>query len=249
MSTTILKRGRDKEMQGIINLDTILQGPGLIPPHLKRFMDLNIDVDEAAMVTLTKNNMQGFFTTIGTGRNCPPAIKDAFDLEVKGFRLYDHGPVDPHRIYEKIAIFGNITEWEILGIRGHTALEKAPTQSTGESTQVAMLYPKLVLRTNQVGNQLFEVTNPATPDSKAKPPKVTHIRMYRYIGSVPPKSLDDYKPIGVAKRGLFASQIDPTSPDPEKKFFSYTYAKYEFKDGTMSIPSQVVVTEVMYLVE
>ncbi len=246
--STILKRDRDNEMNGIINLNTILQGPGLIPPHLKRHLDLNIDVDEAGVVTLTKDNMQGYYTTIGTGRNCPPAIKDAFDLEVKGFRLYDHGPVNPHRIYEKIAIFGNLTEWQILGIRGHTLLEKAPTQSTGEGTQNALLYPKMVLRTNQVGTQLFEVTNPATPTSTAKPPTVVFVRIYRYIGAEPPKTLDDFKPVGVAKRGLFASQIDPTSPDREKKFYSHTFAKYEFKDGTISMPSQVVVTEVMYMI-
>ncbi len=248
MGKPILSYNRDKIMQGITNLDTILQGPGQIPPNTKRYIDLNIAPEEAAKVTLTKNNVKGYYDIIGTGRNCPPAIKDAFDLEIKNFRLYDHGPVDPHRIYEKIAIFGNITEWEILEIRGHTALEKSPTQSTGEGTQNAMLYPKMALRTNQIGQQLFEVTNPATPNSVAKPDKVSHIRIYRYIGFEPPKSLDDFKAIGVAKRGLFLSLIDPTSPDKEKKFYSHHYAKYELKDGTMSMPSQVVVSEVMYMI-
>ena len=95
---------------------------------------------------------------------------------------------------------------------------------------------------------MFEVSNPAAPTSTAKPKNVAFIRIYRYIGSEPPKTLDDFKAVGVAKRGLFLSQLDPTSPDREKKFYSHHYAIYELKDGSMSMPSQVVVSEVMYMI-
>ncbi len=248
MAKENLEKTRQKALNKLKNLNTLQLSDGKVSPD-KKWKDWGLVIAESTYITGSYTELSGYMDIINTGRNCPPAIKDAFDLRLKEFKLYDHGPVDPHRIYEKIAIFGKLSDWETLEIRGHTTLAKQPTHSTGEGTQVFIPFPQMRLRSNAIGQQLFAVTNPATPTSRAKPPKVAFVRMYRYIGSEPPKSLDDFKPVGIASKGLFLSQTDVESPDPKTKYFSHHFAKYEFKDGTMSMPSQVVVTEVLYMVQ
>src|SRR3569832_20612 len=100
----------------------------------------------------------------------------------------------------------------------------------------------LALRRSAPGEHELTVTNPDTPESVALPEGGAFAEVMRYINSSdkPPASIDDYKQVGVAKRGLFISHFTDIPFDSSKKYYAWYYVRYQSKTGELGDPSNIV---------
>lgn len=74
---------------------------------------------------------------------------------------------------------------------------------------------------------ILRITDPNSPTTKAKPPGVARINVYRYLGTNPPANIAQYQLYGSATKALFASEF--TEEDVGKKAWYIT--QYENTRG------------------
>jgi hypothetical protein len=74
---------------------------------------------------------------------------------------------------------------------------------------------------------VLRITNPLTPDTKAKPTGVARINVYRYVGTTAPVNIGQYQLYGSATKALFTSEF--TEEDVGKKAWYIT--QYENTRG------------------
>ncbi|HNR18658.1 MAG TPA: hypothetical protein PKN75_07465 [Bacteroidia bacterium] len=73
----------------------------------------------------------------------------------------------------------------------------------------------------------LRITDPLTPDSKAKPQGLARINVYRYVGTTAPTAINQYQLYGSATKALFASEF--TEDEVGKKAWYIT--QYENTRG------------------
>ncbi len=195
---------------------------------------------ESAQWTSYRNEAQTIFTQYDTEALVNKLTRDQMNDLIRQVNDYDHGIGSIHHLLDKVALYGNMTDWEIFRVKRSTSLsDDSPTRSA----ELGNLVPVITLRSSSPGQHELTVNNPETPDIHALPDNVIFAEVYRYINEVaiPPKSILDFAQIGVAKRGLFLSNFADRTFDRTRKYYAWYIARYQARDGELGSPSNEVI--------
>jgi hypothetical protein len=167
-------------------------------------------------------------------------IRDQVDTLMRNVNEFDHDRDTGHRLLDKVAINGIITDWEIFRVKRSTSLAD---ETITESPDLGTKKPLLTLRSSSPGVHEFAVTNPDTPKSKALPAGVAFADVYRciYNAEKPPTTLGEYTLIGVPTRGIFLSRFEDQTFDRTKKYYASYMARYRGKSGEIGLFSNELV--------
>jgi hypothetical protein len=159
-------------------------------------------------------------------------IKDQVKALVRLVRKYDNDKATGHKLLDKVASFGSISDCEIFHVkRGTPIAASRSVRRSGPGIQKPVLGVKNISHSQ---HQLT-VTNPDTPRSKSLPEGIKFAKVYRFIGAAAPADIKQYEFIGNAKRGLIIS--DFSEGEQGKAFY---LARYESSSGELGSPSEVV---------
>lgn len=216
------------------------------PPHAKKYMDWGWTDEESAHVTLIRQQADDFFDIMKNKKNCPTAVRDQMTILIDDFMAFDHGKNEPHKLWDKIAAFGSITDCESAGIKRGTPLAKTPTQDD-EVPATEQIFKALVgMRKNLIGSHLISVVNSDSPSSKALPKGMKAAMVFCYIGTEAPTSIDQYKKIGNAKRGNFLNKFTDLQPVEGKKLYAWYIVRYENTKGEWGLLSNRLKAEIYF---
>jgi hypothetical protein len=163
-------------------------------------------------------------------------------LLIKEVNRYDHGRMHPHHLLNRVQLWGEMNDWITFNIKQGTPLEKKAVRTDGE---VGSQRPIITIRRNDYGFHTLSVTNADKPRSRALPPGISDILVYRYVGVKPPEDTTKYEYIGNAKRGIYRSNVAKyTSNKSEKKIYAWYIACYKSthgKRGMFCAPQQAII--------
>src|SRR3569832_907823 len=183
-----------------------------------------------------RKRAESYFTQYNTEAIVNKLIREQMFGLIKEVNEFDHGTSSSHYLLDKVALYGNLTDWDLFRVkRSTTQSDDSPTRSE----ELGTLCPVITLRKGAPGLHELTVNNPNTPVSHALPPNVVFAEVYRYINTsdAPPTSILNFEFIGVARRGLFTSTFIDRPFDLTKKYFAWFIARYQAKDGELGLPS------------
>ena len=70
-------------------------------------------------------------------------------------------------------------------------------------------------------------------------------KLFRYVGTEPPKTLDQYILVGNAKYGEFNSSLSEIELSPSTKLYAYYIARYESNKGELGDPCLMISAEII----
>jgi hypothetical protein len=228
MADSRILRQRTKFAGQIRVLDNLQISEG-VPPDTKKWENWHWIDAESAHVTEVRTKAEEYWNQMVDKKNCPPNTRDEMRILIHDFMAYDHGENEPHKLLNKIADFGTIQDCNTVGVKRGTPLAKSPNLS-GSNVVVSKVSPVIDVRFNKIGRHLLTVRNPETPDSRALPPGIKFARMYCAIGTTKPANLNQYVPIGNAKRGLFENLFENIESS-EDRLYAFYYGRYETTKG------------------
>ena len=152
-------------------------------------------------------------------------------ITIKAAREFVGYGVNGHRLWLKIAAFGDDTDWATANVKFGTPLAKTPGKGKSDSTD--MLLPELTIRHNIIGQQELHVVNPNTPNSVKLPKGMRFVNIFRYIGSVAPTKTSQFESIGNAYRGKFVSKLGSVETSGVARVYAYHIARYESNKGEL----------------
>jgi hypothetical protein len=224
-------------------LDELQLSPGTAPGS-KKYLDWYWTPDESQHVTSVRQKADEFWKKMGDRKNCPDEIKDEMRVLIHDFLAYDHGDTEPHRLLNKIADFGSLSDCDTVGVKRGTPLAKAPGKGGGVIL-ASKVKPLIAVRSNKIGSHMLTVVNPETPYSKALPDGIKCARVYRFIGTAAPTKPSQYESIGNAKRGLFESKLEGLEPSDDRLFAWYV-GRYEDTRGEVWGASEPLKVEIYF---
>lgn len=201
-------------------------------PGTKKWEDFNWENADSLFVTQTRKKSDELMDIINSPRNCPPEVKDEMEIVIDTFMDFDHGKINPHRLLDKIALYGSVADCEKLNIKRGTVLAQAPTQD-GEPVIKKMLKPMVGLKKNGVAEHLLKVVNADAGSSRALPAGIRCARVFCYIGTEAPGNFKQYTTVGNAKRGLFLNKFTEALPASDKTYYAWYIAVYEDTKGNL----------------
>jgi hypothetical protein len=169
-------------------------------------------------------------------------VKDSMHLLIRETRNYDNNPRSGHKLLSKIAVKGMIDDWVTFRIKQSTSLEKKPVRNRNNTVKHV---PTVSLRKIDIGIHVLSVRNPETPSSRALPEAIIFAEVFRDVGTKPPKSINDYKDVGVAKRGIFRSRVSSPADGNVKKYYAWYVTVYVSRNGKRGNMSQPLVVPVV----
>jgi hypothetical protein len=219
------------------------------PPNTKKYMDWGWKDTESAHVTLIRKKADEYFELMKDKKNCPTVVRDQMTILIADFMAYDHGKTEPHKLWDKIAAFGSITDCESAGVKRGTPLAKAPTEDDEVPIVEQMLKALIGIRVNAIGMHLLSVVNSASPSSKALPKGIKFAKVFVYIGTEPPANLKQYYVIGNARRGMFLNKLNDIEPVEGKDLYAWYIVRYENTRGELGEPSNRLKAEIFFEAE
>jgi hypothetical protein len=197
-------------------------------------------VVESTAWTEFRSRAESIFTQYNTEALVNDLIREQMFGLIKEVNEFDHGLSSSHHLLDKVALYGNITDWEIFRVKRSTTRSD---ESATRSLELGSLKPVITLRSSGPGEHTLTVNNPETPDSHALPDNVMFAELYRYINTAdnPPTTVLNFEQIGVAKRGLYTSKFADLTFDITKKYYAWYMARYQGRDGELGLPSNKLI--------
>jgi hypothetical protein len=196
--------------------------------------------EESDQWTAYRNEAETLFLLYNTEATYTTVVRDSLVTLIRNVNEFDHDRDTGHHLLDKVALYGNITDWEIYRVKRLTALAD---ETVTESPDLGTKKPLLTLRSSSPGVHEFAVTNPDTPKSKALPAGVAFTDVYRciYNAEKPPTTLGEYTLIGVPTRGIFLSKFEDQTFDRTKKYYASYMARYRGKSGEIGLFSNELI--------
>jgi hypothetical protein len=215
-------------------------------PGNPRYKKWNWTDAESDQWTAFRTQTNTVFAQYDTEATVNKTVRDSMTTVMRQVNEYDHDGDTGHRLLDKVAVFGNLADWEIFRVKRSTSLADESVTRTGD---VGSLRATLTLRSAGPGEHELGVNNPETPDSHALPVGIKFAEVYRYIGTpdTPPASVLNYAQIGVAKRGIFLSKIDDQTFDKTKKYYAWYIVRYQAENGDLGLPSDELIVQILEL--
>jgi len=163
---------------------------------------------------------------------------------IEALRKYAGSKVGGHRLIQKISAFGDNKDWVIANVKLGTPLAKKPSKEK-KASNLKLKKPVLSIVLNALLVQKVTARNPDNPNLLKMPDGIKFIKIYLYIGTKPPKSLDDYKFYDNAKRGSLIIKFEEFNLSGKEKIYAYYFARYESKKGVLGLQSNVVNAEIL----
>lgn len=163
---------------------------------------------------------------------------------IKSLREYTGYDVGGHRLLFKIIAHGEYSDWAVANIKLGTPLAKKSGYHKSDST--AMLQPTVIIRKNIIGEMQLMVFNPNTPTSLRLPDGMKFAKVYRYIGTEPAKSVNDFTFCGNAFRGKLCVNFADVDQSSNVVLYAWYFARYESNKGELGAPGARVSAQIIY---
>jgi hypothetical protein len=213
------------------------------PPYAKKYQQWRWTDAESAEVSRVRQKAEEFYCIIENKVNCPPEVRTEMRILIRSFLAYDHGKTGAHNLLNKIAMFGDITDWESTNIKRGTPLAKTRSKS-GAGISIIGSQPNLSLRHVGMSEHIIKVTNPDAPESRTAPPGYSHTLIFCHIGTEPPVRRNQYEYAGKAKRGLFRKGFSELGYSREERIYAWYIACYESNIGKLGSASKPLKVEI-----
>jgi hypothetical protein len=161
---------------------------------------------------------------------------------IKEVRAYDNDKVNGHHLLSKVAFNGTLSDCLTFNVKLGTPLA-ADAHHLGDDIRIPGII--LSLRNVTPGLHTLGVRCADTPKSRSLPKGMRIAKVFRFIGTEPPRSLKQFTYIGPAQRGLFYSKIEEV-PDSKVVTYAWYYAYYERTSGAHGVPSAIVNAQVIF---
>ena len=244
MTDTTIPQSPVKAIARIIAIDDeqLSQGSGGVG-H-KKYEDWKWIQAESDMWTSVRDAVEPFFQPYINKKNINTEERNFVKEKIQLARDYSCNDVNGHRLFLKIAAFGNNHDWTVAGIKYGTPLAKKP--SVAKSDSPGLLTPKASIVQNVLGGMRLKVVNLLTPNSKKLPDGIKFAKVYRYIGISEPTSPKDFLFYGNVKRGYLDVTFDGIDLTGEEKLRAYYFARYESNKGELGLASETVSAGVLF---
>jgi len=207
------------------------------PPPALNYLKWGWTAVESAQWTTYRKQSDKLFQQLSDKKKSTGDIKDQMKLLIKTVKQYDHDKITGHKLLDKVALSGTSSDCETFRVKRGTSLAKSASKTSGDT---GTLIPVLTLKKNKEGEHQLTVKNPDKPKSAALPHGMKFAKVYRFIGTAAPKSIDDYKFIGNAKRGLIISKFADEGLDPNIKLWAWYISRYESNKGMLGEASAAI---------
>ncbi len=175
--------------------------------------------------------------TITTGQ------RNTIKITIKTLREYAGYDVGGHRLLFKIIAHGEYSDWAVANIKLGTPLAKKSGHRKSDST--VALQPTVIIQKNLLGEMVLIVFNPNTPTSLRLPEGMKFVKVYRYIGTQPPKSVHELTFYANAYRGRLAVNFEGVDLSGKEKIFVWFAARYESNNGELGVPGGMVFAQIL----
>ncbi len=217
------------------------EGSGGVGTH--KWQDWHWTQAESEFWSSLRAILEPLLELYGNRNNITTAQRALVKQTIKSAREYSKYDVNGHRLFLKIAAFGDNTDWNIANIRFGTALAKDPSKAKSDSP--AMLQPSITVKKNLLREMELMVRNPQTPKSSKLPKGMKFAKVYLYIGTEPPKNMNQYAFCGNASRGKLVVNFSNMNIPTETKQYAYFIARYESNKGELGEAGGMTFAEVL----
>jgi hypothetical protein len=204
------------------------------PPATYKWQEWGWKPDESTQWTNYQQQTEMKYKLYVDPANTGPAVIKGMNILISQVRSYDNDKIKGHHLLDKVAMSGTISDCETFNIKRGTALAHDARRPNSDTP---MLRPLLSVRRVTFNGHLLAVTNPETPRSNALPEGIAFAKVYRYIGTEPPTSYNQYEFFANAHRGFVVSKFDGDQIHSSLKCFAWYIARYESKKGMLGDPS------------
>lgn len=223
------------------NTDDLQLAANPTAPPPQNFQKFGWTAAESAQWTAFRKQSDKLFQQVSDKKKSTSDLKDQMKILIKNVKAYDHDKLSGHHLLDKVALNGTTSDCETFRVKRGTALAKSVTKTSGDT---GTLIPVLSVRKNNVGEHLLRATNNDKEKSKAIPKGMKFLKVYRFIGTKPPSSIDDYIFVANAKRGKALSHFSDLGLDPNVKMWAWYIARYESSTGKLGDPSPSIKVDV-----
>lgn len=224
-------------------LDKLQNSEGT-PPFAKKYQQWHWTNEESAEVNRVRQKAEEFYRIIEDKVNCPPEVRTEMRILIRNFLAYDHGKTGAHNLLNKVAMFGDITDWESTNVKRGTPLAKTRSK---DSTGTPMTVPPPSLRLGQMGMSfhLIRVSNTDAPESRTTPHGYSKTLMFCHIGTESPVKPSQYEYVGKVNRGLFWKSFAEMGYARDERLYAWYIARYETSRGKWSVASEPLKVEII----
>jgi hypothetical protein len=219
----------EKNPPYMVNTNALQLSPG-VPSTTKKWENFGWTQDESDQWKSFATQANDLFILYTDPDKTSSAIKAKLKVLIKNILAYDHDELTGHHLLDKVALFGTLDDCKTFRVKRGTALAKPPSPASKEPVTKI---PQIAIRKYDINLHILDVTDPGTPDSKAKPEGIKFVRVLRYIGTEAPASTDVYKPIGNASRGTITSKLPENETSGSTRKFAWYIACYESETGML----------------
>ncbi len=231
MSYTNIPSNPNKAIDAVVDIDNRQLSPGSGGINTHRYEDWHWTPAESAMFTSYRVILVQYREAYANKNTITTAERSIVKQTLKAVREYSGHGVTGHRLFLKIAAFGDTQDWNIANIKLGTPLAKKPALAQGDSP--VALQPVVIIKEVLSNEMILTVENPQTPSKVALPKGMKFSKVYRYVGSVAPKSTADFEFYGNAKKGRLAVNFDGIDLSGTTKLFAWFFARYESNKGEL----------------
>ena len=170
--------------------------------------------------------------------------RNTIKITIKTLREYAGYDVGGHRLLFKIIAHGEYSDWAVANIKLGTPLAKKSGYHKSDSTE--MLQPTVIIRKNIIGEMELMVYNPNTPTSRRLPDGMKFAKVYRYIGTEPAKSVNDFIFCGNAFRGKLCVNFAGVDQSSNVVLYAWYFARYESNKGELGAHGAMANAQIIY---
>ncbi|HEX7413221.1 MAG TPA: hypothetical protein VF411_04175 [Bacteroidia bacterium] len=211
------------------------------PTTTRKWQNWGWTLGQSQQWTAYRNQCDLLYPLYADKKRVNTETTDEMNILIAVVKKYDNDPLTGARLLDKVATNGTISDCETFQVKRGSALAAVSHQGASTARNVGGLVsgpakPVLATKKYDVGEHLISVTNPNTPKSHALPSGIKFAKVYRFIGTVAPTSINQYVFVGNAKRGSVLSSFtsaDLTVVPVGTEVFAWYIARYESSKGVL----------------
>ncbi len=226
-----IPRNTNKAIDAIIGIDNLQLSTGSGGLGTHKWADWHWVDAESVMWTSFRVILEKFREAYANKKTISIADRAVVKQTIKAAREYSGFDVNSHRLFLKIAAFGDIHDWNVANIKYGTPLAKK--SGTAKSDSPKALQPVVFIQKVLSNEMVLIVASPETPNRVALPEGMKFAKVYRFIGEKAPKSTADFDFYGNARKGKLDVNFDGVDLTGPNKLYAWFYARYESNKGEL----------------